>query len=225
MNDKLDSELLSKLNEFSKKYGATKVLLFGSRARGDNRINSDIDIAVFGMPVDMQPVFLSMLEDLPTLLKIDCVFVSDNTDKALLNNIFKDGVLIMSKYLQKLENLKSAVKRLYEAVEDYETAPLSSVRDGVIQRFEFCTELAWKTVREYLIDEGFTDINSPKSVMKIAFEDGIIDDGDGWNDILTSRNITSHIYDDLTAHRIFEKISSRFLSLFNDLILKLEQNN
>lgn len=58
-----------------------------------------------------------------------------------------------------------------EAIVDYDQMGLDSIRDGVIQRFEFCVELAWKTLREYLLDQGYTEINSPKSVMKQAFAD------------------------------------------------------
>lgn len=80
----------------------------------------------------------------------------------------------MSKFTEKYEKLISVTERLKQAITDYNNVHLDSVRDGVIQRFEFCTELAWKTVREYLIEQGYADINSPKSVMKTAFSDGLL---------------------------------------------------
>ena len=43
-------ELYSQLAALAKRYGAKRLVLFGSRARGDNRYNSDIDLAVYGMP-------------------------------------------------------------------------------------------------------------------------------------------------------------------------------
>ena len=79
----------------------------------------------------------------------------------------------------------------------YEKTRLDSVRDGAIQRFEFCTELAWKTVREYLIEEGYTDINSTKSVMKTAFADA------------------------KTAAEVFENIKQVYAPLFKTLIKRL----
>ena len=48
--------------------GAARVVLFGSRARGDCRERSDIDIAVFGAPPDSWSFFVDALEELPTLL-------------------------------------------------------------------------------------------------------------------------------------------------------------
>lgn len=208
--------------KIGKKLCADKVVLFGSRARGDNRERSDIDIAVYGLPYENRALFRSEIEELPTLLDFDIVFVTPDTDKALLKNIEKDGVILMSKLEEKYEKFISAVSRLEEAISDYEQVKLDSVRDGAIQRFEFCTELAWKTVREYLIEQGYADINSPKAVMKTAFSDGLLDSEQGWLDILESRNITSHVYDEKTAEEIFESIKNTYINLFKDLIVKLK---
>lgn len=214
-------KLYNKIAEVGKKLCADKVVLFGSRARGDNRERSDIDIAVYSLPAEKRALFRSEIDEIPTLLDFDIVFITADTDKALLKNIEKDGIIIMSKCKEKYEKFISAVSRLEEAVADYENVKLDSVRDGAIQRFEFCTELAWKTVREYLIEQGYTDINSPKSVMKTAFSDGLLDNEQGWLEILESRNITSHVYDEKTAEEIFENIKSVYINLFNDLIVKL----
>ena len=95
------------------------------------------------------------------------------------------------------------------------------MRDGVIKRFEFCTELAWKTVREYLIDQGYNDINSPKSVMKTAFSDGLISDSDTWIGIIKSRNITSHLYNEELAENIYTEITESYINVFHELLDKL----
>ena len=210
------------ISELGKKYNANKIILFGSRARGDNRERSDYDIAVFGMPNENQILFSEEMENLPTLLDFDIIFVTNKTNKDLLDNIEKDGKIIMSKFTEKYNKLKNAVKRLSEALSEYEEFQITSVRDGVIQRFEFSTELAWKSVREYLIEEGFTDINSPKSVMKQAYANKIINDEMTWIELLNARNLTSHIYDDDTAAEIFNNIKSKYLPLFNDLIESLK---
>ena len=105
---------------------------------------------------------------------------------------------------------------------EYEKYGISSARDGVIQRFEFCTELAWKSAREYLLEEGYTDINSPKAVMKEAYSSNLIDDEKIWVELLYSRNLTSHIYDEGTASEIYYNIRDKYTLLFKKLIEKLE---
>lgn len=217
------NNIYNSIAKAAKHFGASKVVLFGSRARGDNRERSDIDIAVYGIDKSDQAVFRSAIADIPTLLEFDIVFVSSGTDAALLNNIKKDGKTIMSKFTEKYEKLIYVTERLKQAITDYNNVHLDSVRDGVIQRFEFCTELAWKTVREYLIEQGYADINSPKSVMKTAFSDGLLTNENGWLEILESRNITSHVYDEKTAETIFESIKDVYTPLFSELIETLKK--
>ncbi len=211
-------ELYSQLAALARRYGAKRLVLFGSRARGDNRYNSDIDLAVYGMPESSRAEFWMSCEELPTLLKFDIVHIKDGMDPAFLNNIQRDGVELMDKLHEKYSRLTDAVKRLREALEDYKKYPLDSVRDGTIQRFEFCTELAWKTMREYLLDQGFSDINSPKAVIKQAFAFGMIRDQQAWIDLLNDRNLTSHVYEEETAKVIFERIETRHLSLFDEVL-------
>ena len=78
----------------ARRYGAKRLVLFGSRARGDNRYNSDIDLAVYGMPEGSRSNFWMDCEDLPTLLKFDIVHITDGMNPAFLANIKKDGVTL-----------------------------------------------------------------------------------------------------------------------------------
>ena len=57
-------------------------------------VRSDIDLAVFGMPEEQQTRFWCGMDDLPTLLKYDVVFVDDYTSPELLAEIDRDGVIL-----------------------------------------------------------------------------------------------------------------------------------
>ena len=67
-------------------------VLFGSRARGDNRERSDYDVAIFGdvSPDDKLEIFLK-IEELPTLLKIDVVYFDELEEDIFKQNILKEG--------------------------------------------------------------------------------------------------------------------------------------
>lgn len=83
--------LLARLGD---EYSAEKIVLFGSRARGDNREKSDIDIAVYGLDKNKRVRFSESVDELPTLLKFDIIFIDDTTDPVLIKNIEKDGVIL-----------------------------------------------------------------------------------------------------------------------------------
>lgn len=214
--------LYQQLAALARRYGAKKLVLFGSRARGDNTPRSDVDLAVYGMPEANRARFALDAEELPTLLRLDIVHIRPGMDERFLTNIEKDGVILMGEFREKYAKLQDAVLRLKEALAEYEATPTSTVRDGAIQRFEFCTELAWKTLREYLLDQGYTEINSPKATIRRGFEEGAVTD-EAWLALLDDRNLTSHVYDDETAARIFEKIRGKYLALFDSLILYLRR--
>ena len=211
-------ELYHQLAALSKEYGAAKLVLFGSRARGDNGPRSDIDLAVYGMPAHRRGAFAAAVEELPTLLEFDLVHVTPGMEPVFLQNIEKDGIVLMGQFHDKLDKLQSTVTRLKESLAEYAQTPSSTMRDGVIQRFEFCAELSWKTLRQYLLDQGYTEINSPRATLRKGFAEGAIQDDSAWLSLMNDRNRTPHIYDEETAAEIFCHIQSDYVPLFDALI-------
>lgn len=127
--------------------------------------------------------------------------------------------------LQKIENYRHAFAQLEDAIKCYLTAPQDTLyRDGLIQRFEFTVELAWKSLREYLEDQGVVlSVVSPRAVLKEAYAAGIIDDDATWNAIISARNLTSHVYDEATAAEIARQICEDFAPVLHALLLRYQQ--
>jgi|SRR5690242_3075930 len=96
-------------------------------------------------------------------------------------------------------------------------------KDGVIKRFEFTFELAWKTLQDKLNDEGYIDIKGPKPVIKQSFQDGTIANGQKWIEMFTDRNSSSHSYDESAAQEIFDRIQTNWFKLLTDLKKKLQE--
>lgn len=119
---------------------------------------------------------------------------------------------------EKLNDLGKALLRLSEAIEESKSNPVSStLKDGVIQRFEFCYEICWKLMKYFLENEGIQEAKSPKSTFREAFKIGIIEDGEAWIDMLNDRNLTSHVYDQEVAFEIYEKIILKYFNQINDI--------
>lgn len=111
----------------------------------------------------------------------------------------------------KRDNYLRAVQRLGDALDEYTANPTDTVRDGVIQRFEFTFELAWKSLKEYMQDQGATSpLQFPKQVLREAYAAELIDDDKLWLDMLEARNSTSHIYDDRQAAAVMSGIRERY---------------
>ena len=94
-------------------------------------------------------------------------------------------------------------------------------RDGAIQRFEYCFELAWKTLQRVLHHQGLTTANSPREVFRLSAQAGLIDDVEQWFVFLNHRNNTVHAYNARLADDIFAAVPAfaiAFQSLLNILL-------
>ena len=122
----------------------------------------------------------------------------------------------MSKKI-KLNYFSQAVDNLNEVMLEDKT---DIVRDSAIKRYEICYELAWKSVQELLKSEGLEMCKSPRRCFKEAFQQGWIDDEEGFADMVENRNLTAHTYDKELADAVYQKING-YLVLFESLLEKM----
>lgn len=131
----------------------------------------------------------------------------------------------MDKFQIKLDNYKKALSRLHDSINESTKYENNSVfKDGMIFRFRRTAELSLNVIREYLIQEHIININTPKNIMREAFYNDIISDDVGWLQILEDNNISSHIYDEDVANELFNRIITKHISLFDDLLIKIGYN-
>ena len=127
----------------------------------------------------------------------------------------------MTRFEQRLEDYFNALERLKEAVKQGDS---DIIIDGILHRFEFTFELAWKTVKDYLEYLGITNkVGSPREIIQTGYKQGIIEDGESWIKMMLSRNSLSHIYDEKTSREIYEYIVSEYIDLFENLKKKLNE--
>jgi len=113
----------------------------------------------------------------------------------------------------RIETFIRAVDRLGEACQQEED---SFIRDSVIQRFEFCYELAWKMLKLKLEQEDI-DARSPKAVLQESLQQGHIQDGNLWTELHRMRNETSHTYDERLAIVAYNFVCLTGLDMFRQL--------
>jgi nucleotidyltransferase substrate binding protein (TIGR01987 family) len=119
------------------------------------------------------------------------------------------------RWKQRFNNYLRALQTLTEAVGLAQTRDLSNLEEqGMIQGFEFTHELAWNVLKDYLEEKGFVGIIGSKDATRLAFKNGLIDDGEAWMDMIKARNLSSHTYNQETAEDISGKILKHYYPAF-----------
>jgi nucleotidyltransferase substrate binding protein (TIGR01987 family) len=124
------------------------------------------------------------------------------------------------RWIQRFNHFKKALSQLTKFIEKGELNELE--QQGVIQSFEYTYELAWNTLRDYFEDQGETGINGSRDAFRLAFRRGLIENGETWMDMIESRTLTSHTYNEDVAKDIADKIFNRYFPEFQTLRTKME---
>lgn len=127
----------------------------------------------------------------------------------------------------KIEQLEKAFENLKIIIEAYKKEKDKIIKDGlrdsIIQRFEFVTELSWKLMKKYLDENLVLEVYSPRSVIKESYKQDLIENGELWLDILEDRNLTSHTYDENIANRIKDNIVNKYVLEFEKFIKRIKE--
>ena len=106
--------------------------------------------------------------------------------------------------------LENTLTRLNESLQFDLSQPL--VVDACIQRFEFCIELTWKTLKKCLAIEGI-EANTPRECIQQAYSIHWINDESAWLSMLKDRNLTSHTYKEDLALEIYHRLPLHYQAM------------
>ena len=116
------------------------------------------------------------------------------------------------RWIQRFNNYNKALGQLRKFIERGELNELE--KQGLIQAFEYTYELAWNTIKDYFEDQGETNINGSRDAFRLAFRRGLIQDGETWMDMIKSRALTTHTYNEKVAEEIGGDITTRYYPQF-----------
>lgn len=125
------------------------------------------------------------------------------------------------KYNRNLKSFEKALLQLGDALEESES-PI--VRDACLQRFEFCYELLWKTLKVFLEDMHGVRAVSPRQVFKEAFALSIIDEELTFVEMIESRNTLAHTYNEEQATKIYVKCAA-YLEAMKNVLAQLNKQS
>ena len=122
------------------------------------------------------------------------------------------------RWKQRFQNFDRGFVLLREALESGPSALSALEKEGVIQRFEYTFELAWKTIKDFLEAGGLViSPITPRQVIKDAFAAKVLADGQAWIDMLDHRSLLSHTYDFSVFEKAVEAIHVRYLPAMDSL--------
>ena len=122
------------------------------------------------------------------------------------------------RWQQRLASFERALSLLREAMLNGPAALNQLEKEGVIQRFEYCFELGWKTSKDYMEANGFVfAVVMPRQVLKEAYAAKIIADGEAWIAMLDHRNLLSHTYSPVMFEQAVAAIHERYLPALEQL--------
>jgi len=126
------------------------------------------------------------------------------------------------RWVQRFNSYRNALATLERSVAVAQSRNLNELEEqGLIQGFEFTFELSWKLLKDYLESKGFKDFHGSKDTLKLAFQEGLISEGELWMEMIENRNRSSHTYDLNIARQINSAIISTYLSKFKELSEKM----
>ena len=122
------------------------------------------------------------------------------------------------RWIRRFEHFIKAFSQLKEAVALAQQRPISKLEElGLIQAFEYTHELAWNTLKDFLEARGVRNLYGSKDATREAFKTGLIENGEAWMEMIKSRNLTSHTYDEAVASEIVSAILESYFAEFEAL--------
>lgn len=123
------------------------------------------------------------------------------------------------RWVQRFNNYNKAISQLTKFIEKGELNELEE--QGLIQAFEYSYELAWNVIKDFYENQGESGIQGSRDAIRLAFKRGLIENGEIWMKMITSRTLTSHTYNEEIAKQIADDILKLYYNQFTILQKKL----
>lgn len=125
------------------------------------------------------------------------------------------------RWVQRFGNFEKSLTMLQKYVDKKNLGELE--KPGLIKLFETTFEQAWLTIKNFYEHQGETGIQGSRDAFRMAFQRGLIFDGASWMDMIESRKLTVHTYDEKTASIVEDEIMKVYYPLFNQLKQRLQK--
>ena len=128
------------------------------------------------------------------------------------------------RWKQRFQSFNKAFAKLESATLSFNNNLISDLeKDGLIQRFKYTHELSLNVMKDFFEMEGNSTIMGSRSATREAFKKGLVIDGENWMDMINSRNLTTHTYNEEVVDEITNKIIASYYPAFKEFQIKMTQ--
>jgi nucleotidyltransferase substrate binding protein (TIGR01987 family) len=124
------------------------------------------------------------------------------------------------RWIQRLGHYTRALGQLTRFIEKGALNELEE--QGLIQAFEYTYELAWTALKDYFEAQGETNINGSRDAFRLAFRRGLVEEGETWMEMIRSRTLTAHTYNEAVARQIATAVVQRYFPAFVALRTRMQ---
>lgn len=98
-------------------------------------------------------------------------------------------------------------------------------RMGLIGQFHLSFELGWKALQAVLLGHGVQEAatGSPREIFRLGYRVGFLREETVWLDMLRSRNLSVHVYNEAEANELAARVLSSYLPALEGLLAVLEE--
>ena len=125
------------------------------------------------------------------------------------------------RWKQRLDNYSKAFAQLSKFIAKGDLNELE--QQGLIQSFKYTYELAWNVLKDLFASQGQTEIIGSRDAFRMAFKYDLIEDGEIWIEMIKSRILTSHTYNQDTAQYIADRVINIYYTEFKKLYDRLQK--
>ena len=128
------------------------------------------------------------------------------------------------RWKQRFANFEKMFAVFERRISDYELDSKDEAHQmALIQAFEIIIELSWKTLKDYLENQGYSDVKNSKQAIRQAFQDNIISNAEVWMTALELRNETSHTYNPAVMKKVINFVAESFTPALTELNQQLKK--
>jgi len=125
------------------------------------------------------------------------------------------------RWIQRYNHFDKALSQLTKFIEKGELSELE--KQGLIQAFEYTYELVWNTIKDFFEAQGETGIYGSRDAFRLAFRRGLIENGKTWMNMIKSRTLTTHTYNEDIAEEVCSDIVNKYYPEFVAFRAKLHK--